>query len=50
MMGKVDPARWAQMTRDQSNPVDAKLCLVTGASAGLGRATAARLAGWRRMS
>ena len=33
------------MTRDQSNPVDAKLCLVTGASAGLGRATASRLAG-----
>ena len=32
------------MTRDQSNPVDAKLCLVTGASAGLGRATASRLA------
>src|SRR5438132_6282463 len=33
------------MTRDQSNPVDAKLCLVTGASAGLGRAMASRLAG-----
>src|SRR2546427_7194559 len=33
------------MTRDQSNPGDAKLCLVTGASAGLGRATASRLAG-----
>src|SRR5437870_2133922 len=33
------------MTRDQSNPVDAKLYLVTGASAGLVRATASRLAG-----
>src|SRR5712692_10852918 len=45
MMGKVAQARWVQMTRDQSNPVDAILCLVTGASAGLGRATASRLAG-----
>src|SRR2546428_6647908 len=33
------------MTLDQSNPVDARLFLVTGASAGLGRATASRLAG-----
>ena len=39
------PARWVQITRDQSNPLDAKLCLVTGASAGPGRATASRLAG-----
>ena len=42
---QVASARWVQITRDQSNPADAKLCLVTGASAGLGRATASRLAG-----
>ena len=33
------------MTHDQSNSGNAKLCLVTGASAGLGRATASRLVG-----